>query len=277
MSFLLLLIGGDFNLLRSPSDKNNGNFSWPLVESFNDFISDCALREIPRVGARFTWSNHQLNPVYYVLDRVFVNVAWDSTFPCASLVAQPHIGSDHSPLFLDARIASTSVAKRFQFEASWLLVEGFQTMLSDRISNILASMPRSFGSIDDWHFCSYQLRKFLKGWGRNRAAEAHRAKDDLQAKIVALDLEADLVGLSQAGWQSRYDLEGLLMQLHRQEEIYWRQWGTINWTLKGDSLTSYFLAITNGRRRRCLIENLLVQGVRILDPAAIMQHVRGFF
>lgn len=46
--------------------------------------------------------------------------------------------------------------------------------------------------------------------------------------------------LSQAGWQSRSDLEGLLMQLHRQAEIYWRQRGSINWTLKGDSLTMYF-------------------------------------
>lgn len=69
--------------------------------------------------------------------------------------------------------------------------------------------------MDDWHFCSYQIRKFLKGWGRNRAAKAGKQKDELQGKIEALDTEADLVGLSQAGWQSRYELKGLLMQLHR--------------------------------------------------------------
>lgn len=51
---LRLLIGGDLNLLRSPSDKNNGNFSWPLADLFNDFISECALHEIPRVGGRIT-------------------------------------------------------------------------------------------------------------------------------------------------------------------------------------------------------------------------------
>lgn len=51
---LPMLIGGDFNLLRSPSDKSSSHFSWPLADSFNGFIRDCALRELPRVGARFS-------------------------------------------------------------------------------------------------------------------------------------------------------------------------------------------------------------------------------
>ena len=40
---LPLVIGGDFNLLRSPADKNTNNFSWSLADAFNDFISSCAL------------------------------------------------------------------------------------------------------------------------------------------------------------------------------------------------------------------------------------------
>ena len=53
---LPMLIGGDFNLMRSPLDKNSPNFSWPLVDTFNTFIRDTAIREIPRVGARYTWT-----------------------------------------------------------------------------------------------------------------------------------------------------------------------------------------------------------------------------
>ena len=59
---LPLLIGCDFNLLRFPSDRSSPNFSWPLADAFNGFIRDMAIREIPRVGARYTWSNHQPPP-----------------------------------------------------------------------------------------------------------------------------------------------------------------------------------------------------------------------
>lgn len=61
---LPLLIGGDFNLLRFPSNKSSPNFSWPLADAFNGFIRDMAIREIPRVGARYTWSNHQTPPPF---------------------------------------------------------------------------------------------------------------------------------------------------------------------------------------------------------------------
>ena len=70
---LSLLIGGYFNLLRFPSDKSSSNFSWPLADAFNAFIRDTAIREIPRVGARFTWSNHQTPPsVLFLIGFLFV-------------------------------------------------------------------------------------------------------------------------------------------------------------------------------------------------------------
>lgn len=59
-------------------------------------------------------------------------------------------------------------------------------------------------------------------------------------QINSLDVMADGPGLSDQDWQTRYNLEEALMQLHRQAEISWRQRGTLNWTLKGDSPTAYF-------------------------------------
>ena len=107
------VIGGDFNLLRSPADKNTSNFSWALADAFNDFISSCALREIPRVGSRYTWTNHRPSPIRSVLDRVLVCSNWDSLFPLATLKSKPIVGSDHAPLILDAGNHSTSSPSRF--------------------------------------------------------------------------------------------------------------------------------------------------------------------
>ena len=96
-------------------------------------------------------------------------------------------------------------------------------------------------------------------------------------QVALLDAEADAYWLSQEGWQQKYDLEAMLMQLHRRAEIYWMQRGTINWTLKGDSLTAYFFTIANGRLRRCSIDSLIIDGVRVDDPRLILGHVHNFF
>jgi hypothetical protein len=72
-STIPLLMGGDFNLIRTTNDKNNDNLNWRLMDLFNKHIATWALREIPRSGARFTWTNRQLNPVRLVLDRIFIS------------------------------------------------------------------------------------------------------------------------------------------------------------------------------------------------------------
>ena len=104
-----------------------------------------------------------------------------------------------------------------------------------------------------------------------------RAKKSLETRIEDLDRTADTLGLLEAGWSLRYNVEAALMQLHQQAETYWRQRGTLNWTLKGDSPTAYFFAIAYGRRRRCYINNLLINGVRSSDQSLILSHVVEFF
>ena len=92
--------GGDFNLLRFADDKSNSNVNFARMQMFNDCIADLGLREIDRIGARFTWTNRQASPTQSVLDRVLVSPDWDLRCPLASLRAITRIGSDHVPLLL---------------------------------------------------------------------------------------------------------------------------------------------------------------------------------
>jgi exonuclease III len=101
-SDLPILMGGDFNLLREAADKNNDRLNWARIDAFNDNISTWGLREIPRTGARFTWSNKRLNPVRCVLDRVLLAPDLGTHFPRCSLVAETSLGSDHTPLIFDS-------------------------------------------------------------------------------------------------------------------------------------------------------------------------------
>ena len=102
-------------------------------------------------------------------------------------------------------------------------------------------------------------------------------KPRFPSAIQALDLRADLVGLSPDEWLARYDLEDQLSVVYSDEQAYWRLRGAQKWVLKGDANTAYFQAIANGRRRRNTIP-LLWDGETLLqDPRDIQTHVDGFY
>ena len=46
-----VITGGDFNLIRSPSDKSNARVDLPGMQRFNDCIADLGLRELDHAGA----------------------------------------------------------------------------------------------------------------------------------------------------------------------------------------------------------------------------------
>jgi len=49
-----IIIGGDFNIIRSPDEKNNENYNdrWPFL--FNVVIDMLSLRELEMAGRKFT-------------------------------------------------------------------------------------------------------------------------------------------------------------------------------------------------------------------------------
>ena len=59
-----ILIGGDFNIIRGPHEKNNANYSdrWPFL--FNAIIDAFNLRELELSGRQFTWANNLQVPTF---------------------------------------------------------------------------------------------------------------------------------------------------------------------------------------------------------------------
>ena len=49
-----LVVGCDFNLIRSSADKDNDRVDWARVSMFNNAIAAVAHREAVRIGARYT-------------------------------------------------------------------------------------------------------------------------------------------------------------------------------------------------------------------------------
>ncbi|XP_071682993.1 uncharacterized protein [Lolium perenne] len=158
-----VVVAGDFNLIRSPEDKSSANVDVPRMRMFNDCIADLALREIARVGARYTWSNNRIDPVRSVLDRVFVSVEWEMAFPLCSLRAVTRVGSDHSPLLLCSGRASPPRLNCFHFENFWLGQTGFVEAVCVKWEAVATSPPRVFNAVDVWHHCAKMARQFMRG------------------------------------------------------------------------------------------------------------------
>jgi hypothetical protein len=56
-----VLVGGDFNIIRSPNEKNNERYDnhWPFL--FNAIINSLDLRELQLSGRQFTWAKQSAN------------------------------------------------------------------------------------------------------------------------------------------------------------------------------------------------------------------------
>jgi exonuclease III len=123
------IILGDFNLVRSAADKNNGQVNTALCNAFNETIQELNINEIDLSDRLYTWTNKQPNPILARLDRVFTNAATDSAFPLINLSSLPRPTSDHTPLLT----LSTDLPKAgfFRFENYWLHHQSFlPTVLS---------------------------------------------------------------------------------------------------------------------------------------------------
>ena len=188
---LPVLVGGDFNLTRSGADKNNNNINWPRVTMFNSAIAAMALREVTRSGARFTWTNKQLDPVRLVLDRVFMSPEWEMGFPLCTLVAETRIGSDHVPLVYSSGEDRVRRSPRFFFETAWFEVPGFEEIFREKWRVCVDSLGPQRGPMEFWNAAGGHLRASLKGWGANlgRNDKEHRAV--ILAEIAWIDVHAD--------------------------------------------------------------------------------------
>jgi exonuclease III len=80
-----IIIGGDFNIIRRPDEKNNDNYNdrWPFM--FNAVIDSLNLRELELSSRKFTWANNMPNQTFEKLDRVLVCTDFEEHFPHTSV------------------------------------------------------------------------------------------------------------------------------------------------------------------------------------------------
>jgi hypothetical protein len=69
---------GEFNLVRSQKEKNNGVVNFTHTSRFNDWINIWGLIKIKDPSRSFSCSNNQSSPVMATLDRILASVEWEN-------------------------------------------------------------------------------------------------------------------------------------------------------------------------------------------------------
>ncbi|WVZ54678.1 hypothetical protein U9M48_005442 [Paspalum notatum var. saurae] len=161
---LPLLVGGDFNIIRNSSEKNNDRYNekWPFL--FNAVIDSLNLRELQMSGRKFTWANSLEVPTFERLDRILMSTEWEQKFPLATVVALSREISDHTPLLLNSG-AKTHRCNQpvFRFELGWLQRKDFFS----RVAEVWNGRNKGSNAMEVWQNKIRRLRQFLRGWARN--------------------------------------------------------------------------------------------------------------
>lgn len=143
------IIMGDFNLIRSPKNRNRlgGNINDMML--FNAVIHHLDQVEIAFQGISCSWSNMQDNPLLEKLDWVFTSSSWTLQHLDTSVLPLARPISDHVlyVIKIGTNIPKGSV---FSFENFWMELSGFMEVvqlhwnLTPFYSNAAKTLSRKF-------------------------------------------------------------------------------------------------------------------------------------
>jgi hypothetical protein len=96
------LLMGDFNLISSTRDKNNGRVNMAMINRFKKAVNHMQVRELNLLGKKFTWSNQQATPTLTRIDKMFCTPGWENLYDKPALQALSSSTSDHCPLLVSS-------------------------------------------------------------------------------------------------------------------------------------------------------------------------------
>ncbi|XP_016464180.1 uncharacterized protein LOC107787164 [Nicotiana tabacum] len=123
---------GDFNVVLGEEEKIGGLPVYPLeYEDFAFCVNSCGLFDLGYKGSPFTWWNGRSNEecIFKRLDRILVNMTFQSLFPTIEVEHLIRTGSDHAPLLMSCGEEAMKVVKPFKFLNFWAKHETFLYVL----------------------------------------------------------------------------------------------------------------------------------------------------
>ena len=172
-------LGGDFNVVRFPTEKLNGDRLTSSLRDFDSFIRECNLRDIPLSNARFTWSARRHYTIASRLDRFLFSPPWEDVFPDLVQESLPHHGSDHFPIVLES-CKVTWGPPPFRFENMWCNHHFFIPFVKEVWNS---------ASVEGWEGFKFMrklkiLKDNLKEWNKSVFGDIRVRKDRILKELL---------------------------------------------------------------------------------------------
>ncbi|XP_019163454.1 PREDICTED: uncharacterized protein LOC109159798 [Ipomoea nil] len=237
---------GDFNDISCQSEKRGPHpQSSALIEGFNDALEDCQLMDLGMLGSRFTWERGRGTEAWVEerLDRAVATAEWSDIFEEAEVENLLTFTSDHNAIFLSLEMLNIRGGRKaFKFESAWILDEGCGKVVEQ-------VWRRSSGEL--FHQRIAECGRQLSRWGKE-----YYNKFGTQAKKLRNILEVLRDARDQQSVNEYMLIEGELLTIMRQEEIFWKQRSKQLWLQHGDLNTKYFHKSASTRRRRNFLKQI---------------------
>ena len=266
-------VGGDFNAIRYPTEKLGGSRITASMRSFDGFIRDCELKDIPLSNAQFTWSVNRGRVMSSRIDRFLVTSLWEDQFPDLIQETLVRPVSDHFPLLLESSRVKWGPTP-FRFENMWLQHHSFL----DQVKTWWEECP-----VTGWEGFKFMkklkyIKEKIRTWNKEVFGDIRVKKREILHELEVLDRLESEGGLVEDQGVRMVALRNELDEVLSREEISWRQKVRTKWVKDGDVNSSYFHKVANGKRRKSWIKELeLDRGRVVRNVDLISKEITNFY
>ena len=177
------VIGGDFNVIRFPSERIREGRILGDMRNFSQVIDDLELKDFPLGGGCFTWRGGLTNQREAMLDHFLDTEDWDAHFGevVQSLLQRPV--SDHFPIILEGGGSLTRGPTPFRFENMWIKEEGFKDLIRVWWQSLSSNGTKSFILSEKIKALKFKI----KTWNREVFGKVEVSKKVALARVALWD------------------------------------------------------------------------------------------
>ncbi|KAK9058221.1 hypothetical protein SSX86_023061 [Deinandra increscens subsp. villosa] len=264
------IIFGDFNSIRSDSEKIGVSSSRTNMFNFNGFIHDGGLIDIPMGGYHFTRVDAKGRNASK-LDRFLVSPNLFETIQNVEVLALDKTIVDHRPILLRQSYRDFGPIP-FKFFNSWMSSIEF-----DNLVKVSWADPYKHPSkLIQFKEKLKRLKERIKVW-RKSFSDHNSCIADIQSEILSIDRQFDYGNGNDHMSDRRLELLKDLADKEKPLMEDLAQKAKIKWGKFGDENSKFYHGIINCKRRQMALSGLKIDGVWVDNPSAIKNAFVSFF